>query len=150
MDSSDVLNEKSKIIDENNILNKTVLISNLSEKSDLYRLEIKNETSEEHVREKRNILSPRYIPFAFQRKFGSGRDEETCIPNSSEDFPKDLFTMEQKRHGAVILHFILGIYCFTLLAVVCNDYFLPSVERICEVMNLSEVSQLNLIILNFD
>lgn len=91
-------------------------------------------------KEQKRIATMRRIPFAILRE--SNSEEEECIPNTSEDFPQDLFTIEQKKHGAVVLHFILGVYCFTLLAVVCNDYFLPSVERICEAMNLSEVSKI--------
>lgn len=58
----------------------------------------------------------------------SGDDE----PSSMDEFPEDLFTDEQRLNGAIIFHIIGAIYFFTLLAVVCNDYFLPSVECICE------------------
>lgn len=126
------------------------IISNVlqEDKTDLYRLEIKNEVEEivRHGEKKyvRRIPAMRHIAFAFHhqnttRRFLTSDAVEECIPNSSEDFPEDVFTMEEKRNGAIVLHFIFGIYCFTLLAVVCNDYFLPSVERICEVMQLSEV-----------
>lgn len=47
-------------------------------------------------------------------------------------------TDEERTHGAVLLHIFAAIYFFTLLAVVCNDYFLPSVECICEDLNISK------------
>lgn len=50
-----------------------------------------------------------------------------------------LFTDTQRKHGALILHLLGAIYFFTLLAVVCNDYFLPSVQCICEDLNISKV-----------
>lgn len=54
-----------------------------------------------------------------------------------DDFP-ELFTREQRLHGAIILHFLLSLYCFIFLAYICNDYFLPSVECICVDLNLSQ------------
>lgn len=47
---------------------------------------------------------------------------------------------EQRRKGAVILHFLGTIYFFTLLAIICNDYFIPTVECICEDLGISEVN----------
>lgn len=78
----------------------------------------------------------RYLPMANLRQ---DKPSNVCMESSSEDFPEDLFSMETKRYGAVVLHLIFAIYCFALLAVVCNDYFLPSVELICEKLNLSQV-----------
>ncbi|CAL7946760.1 unnamed protein product [Xylocopa violacea] len=62
---------------------------------------------------------------------------KTCADRSINDFPADLFTYEQRRHGAVMLHAFLGFYCFLLTAFVCHDYLLPSVDRICVQMNIS-------------
>lgn len=41
--------------------------------------------------------------------------------------------------GAIVLHFLGAIYFFTLLAIVCNDFFIPTVECICEDLGISEV-----------
>lgn len=48
------------------------------------------------------------------------------------------FSEEQRQRGAVILHILGAIYFFTLLAVVLNDYFIPSVECICEDLKISK------------
>lgn len=48
---------------------------------------------------------------------------------------------EQRQSGAVLLHLMAAIYFFTLLAVVCNNYFLPAVECICEDLHISEVGR---------
>ncbi|XP_076177374.1 sodium/potassium/calcium exchanger 3 [Ptiloglossa arizonensis] len=61
--------------------------------------------------------------------------EETKEENV--DFPRDLFTSEQRRYGAVVLHAFLGFYCFVLIAFVCDDYLLPSLYRICKGMKIS-------------
>lgn len=50
-----------------------------------------------------------------------------------------LLAEEQRLQGAIILHIFAAIYLFTLLSVVCNDYFLPSVEYICEDLSMPKV-----------
>lgn len=50
------------------------------------------------------------------------------------------FSDEQLKHGAILLYFFGSIYLFTLLTVVCNDYFLPTVEVICDRLSISKVS----------
>lgn len=98
--------------------------------------------------------------------------ENPLCDNSSsmEEFPDDLFTgnyklihwnwftgfqsffycfffsEEQRSNGAIILHIIGAIYFFTLLAVVCNDYFLPSVECICDDLHIPKVYLSHLVI----
>ncbi|KAG5853126.1 sodium/potassium/calcium exchanger 3 [Anguilla anguilla] len=54
------------------------------------------------------------------------------------EFPQDIFTKEQRRHGAVLLHVLCAIYMFYALALVCDDYFVPSLEKISENLQLSE------------
>lgn len=60
-----------------------------------------------------------------------------CSQHSIDDFPKDLFTKEQRKHGAVILHAFFGFYCFLLTAYVCNDYLLPALDLICTDLKIS-------------
>ncbi|XP_044267165.1 sodium/potassium/calcium exchanger 4-like [Tribolium madens] len=60
---------------------------------------------------------------------------EECS-SSSDDF-LTLFTEAQVEKGGIIVVFCIGIYCFTLLAIICDNYFLPCVEKICEALNLS-------------
>lgn len=47
-------------------------------------------------------------------------------------FPRDVFTLEQRRHGAVLLHFFGLIYMFIALSVVCDEYFVPSLSVLTE------------------
>ncbi|XP_028323021.1 sodium/potassium/calcium exchanger 3-like [Gouania willdenowi] len=54
------------------------------------------------------------------------------------EFPEDIFTKEQRKHGAVLLHVLCAIYMFYALAIVCDDYFVPSLEKISENLHLSE------------
>ncbi|VDO54039.1 unnamed protein product [Haemonchus placei] len=57
---------------------------------------------------------------------------------SSDQFPPDLFTLEQRRHGAIILHLGGLVYMFVALAVVCDEFFVPSLSVLIEVLQISE------------
>lgn len=54
-----------------------------------------------------------------------------CTQPAIDDFPRDLFTEQQRQSGAVVLHAICSLYLFLALAVVCDKYFVPAVEKIC-------------------
>uniref|UniRef100_A0A4W5RJX9 Solute carrier family 24 member 6a n=1 Tax=Hucho hucho TaxID=62062 RepID=A0A4W5RJX9_9TELE len=54
------------------------------------------------------------------------------------EFPADVFSPEQRRKGAVLLHVVCAIYMFYALAIVCDVYFVPSLEKISENLQLSE------------
>jgi len=49
------------------------------------------------------------------------------------EFPPDAFTAYQRAHGAVIFHILLLIYMFIALSIVCDDYFVSSLDKVCEV-----------------
>ncbi|XP_014489037.1 PREDICTED: sodium/potassium/calcium exchanger 3-like [Dinoponera quadriceps] len=66
-----------------------------------------------------------------------GKEELNCTPHSLNDFPKDLFTGEQRKQGAAVLHAFFALYCFLMTAFVCNDYLLPSLDCICTHMKIS-------------
>lgn len=57
--------------------------------------------------------------------------EINCTQPAIDDFPRDLFTEAQRQTGAVVLHVIASLYLFLALAVVCDEYFVPAVEKIC-------------------
>ncbi|XP_049278064.1 sodium/potassium/calcium exchanger Nckx30C isoform X2 [Anopheles funestus] len=53
-------------------------------------------------------------------------------------FPSDLFTEEQLRNGAIILHVIGVIYMFVALAIVCDEFFVPSLDVIIEKLGITD------------
>lgn len=55
-----------------------------------------------------------------------------CTPAAILDFPSDGFTREQRRQGWALVHAVIAFYCFWLLALVCDDYFVPAIEMICK------------------
>ncbi|XP_064365950.1 sodium/potassium/calcium exchanger 3 isoform X2 [Dromaius novaehollandiae] len=61
-----------------------------------------------------------------------------CTEPALHEFPNDIFTNEDRRHGAVVLHVLCAMYMFYALAIVCDDFFVPSLEKICERLHLSE------------
>ena len=59
-------------------------------------------------------------------------DEKTPL------FPTDLFSIEERRHGAVILHIIGVVYMFVALAIVCDEFFVPSLDVIIEKLDIAD------------
>ena len=54
------------------------------------------------------------------------------------NYPEDIFSLQQRRSGAVLLHVIGMIYMFVALAIVCDEFFVPSLEIIIERLEISE------------
>jgi sodium/potassium/calcium exchanger 2 len=53
-------------------------------------------------------------------------------------FPADLFTQEERQRGAVVLHVAGVVYMFVALAVVCDEFFVPSLDVIIEKLNIPD------------
>ncbi|XP_029332182.1 sodium/potassium/calcium exchanger 2 isoform X7 [Mus caroli] len=68
--------------------------------------------------------------------------QEDQAENSTEhtqgDYPKDIFSLEERRKGAIILHVIGMIYMFIALAIVCDEFFVPSLTVITEKLGISD------------
>ncbi|EDW75049.1 uncharacterized protein Dwil_GK19909, isoform A [Drosophila willistoni] len=67
----------------------------------------------------------------------SSTTDANCTLPAIDDFPRDLFSEAQRQSGAVVLHVIASLYLFVALAVVCDEYFVPAVEKICAALNMS-------------
>ncbi|XP_068446466.1 sodium/potassium/calcium exchanger 3 isoform X2 [Clinocottus analis] len=65
-------------------------------------------------------------------------DNQNVSRSAIGDFPEDIFTPEQRRQGAVLLHVLCAIYMFHALAIVCEFYFVPSLEKVSENLHLSQ------------
>ncbi|XP_061102887.1 sodium/potassium/calcium exchanger 4a [Conger conger] len=64
--------------------------------------------------------------------------EKNCTEPAIHEFPEDVFTNNQRKQGAVLLHILAALYMFLALAIVCDDFFVTSLEKICEKLHLSE------------
>lgn len=59
-------------------------------------------------------------------------------PKGSAQFPTDLFTISERRQGAIILHITGLVYMFVALAIVCDEFFIPALDVITEKLGISE------------
>ncbi|XP_054272982.1 sodium/potassium/calcium exchanger 4 isoform X2 [Macrosteles quadrilineatus] len=73
----------------------------------------------------------------YENEGGESFNNMNCTPPAMDDFPHDLFTEEQRRNGALVFHIATSLYLFLGLAIVCDKYFVPAVERICKALNMS-------------
>lgn len=55
-----------------------------------------------------------------------------CFRPDIEQFPKGFISQYQRVRGGVIIHFLIAIYMFSGLSIVCDKYFVPSLETICK------------------
>lgn len=71
--------------------------------------------------------------------FGLHDSEGTsdCVKPSIDDFPDDIMTQYQRqKQGGVIFHIVIALYMFAALAIVCDEYFVPSLEKLSEGLNM--------------
>ncbi|XP_068110707.1 sodium/potassium/calcium exchanger 4 isoform X2 [Hyperolius riggenbachi] len=88
----------------------------------------------------RDLTSPQgaAVTWRNRRLMATNRTEEkNCTEPAINEFPDDLFTNKERQRGAVLLHIFCALYMFYALAIVCDDYFVPSLEKICERLHLS-------------
>ena len=73
------------------------------------------------------------------RSLLSTNESTTELPTESEgQYPDDLFTLDERRNGAVILHIMGMCYMFLALAIACDEFFVPSLAIITEKLDISE------------
>uniref|UniRef100_A0A8C2MP93 Solute carrier family 24 (sodium/potassium/calcium exchanger), member 2 n=1 Tax=Cricetulus griseus TaxID=10029 RepID=A0A8C2MP93_CRIGR len=63
---------------------------------------------------------------------------ENSTDHAQGDYPKDIFSLQERRKGAVILHVCGMIYMFIALAIVCDEFFVPSLTVITEKLGISD------------
>lgn len=64
--------------------------------------------------------------------------QENCTPPAIDEFPSDGFNREQRKNGVILIHIIIACYCFWMLAAICDDYFVPAIEKMCFTFNMQE------------
>ncbi|XP_013877713.1 sodium/potassium/calcium exchanger 4 isoform X2 [Austrofundulus limnaeus] len=65
-------------------------------------------------------------------------EPKNCSEPAIHEFPDDLFTNNERKSGAILLHIAATLYMFLALAITCDEYFVTSLEKICEKLDLSE------------
>jgi len=64
-----------------------------------------------------------------------GNDDES---DELANYPTDAFTRTQRKNGAFLLHLLGSCYMFAALALVCDEFFVPSLEVITAKLKLSD------------
>uniref|UniRef100_A0A8D2DW73 Sodium/potassium/calcium exchanger 1 n=1 Tax=Sciurus vulgaris TaxID=55149 RepID=A0A8D2DW73_SCIVU len=54
------------------------------------------------------------------------------------EYPPDLFSVEERRQGWVVLHIFGMLYLFVALAIVCDEFFVPALSIITDKLQISE------------
>nr|XP_060612544.1 sodium/potassium/calcium exchanger 4 isoform X2 [Anolis sagrei ordinatus] len=86
----------------------------------------------------KNVLSDLWRNRRLMASNNESVREKNCTEPAIHEFPEDLFTNQERQQGAILLHIIGALYMFYALAIVCDDFFVPSLEKICEKLHLSE------------
>ncbi|NXD83203.1 NCKX2 protein, partial [Halcyon senegalensis] len=73
-----------------------------------------------------------HVPMKYEAEHNATDD------HAKGEYPEDLFSLEERRKGAVILHIIGMIYMFIALAIVCDEFFVPSLTVITEKLAISD------------
>ncbi|XP_041731457.2 sodium/potassium/calcium exchanger 5 [Coregonus clupeaformis] len=72
------------------------------------------------------------------RKRRALENETECITTQSSEFPEGFFTLQERKDGGLVIHFMIIFYMLLAVAIVCDDYFLPSLELISDRLGLSQ------------
>lgn len=76
-------------------------------------------------------------PSTLKLESENGNKTEVAHP-SKGDYPEDIFSLEDRRKGAVVLHIFGMVYMFIALAIVCDEFFVPSLTVITEKLSISD------------
>ena len=74
--------------------------------------------------------------FCAAERRANGTAEEGAGPPGL--YPNYWFTRDQRRSGAIIVHILILCYMFCGLAIICDEYFVPALEVICEQLKLKD------------
>src|SRR4051794_35841540 len=77
-----------------------------------------------------SISSPAVFA-SLEESYDEVYEDENCTMPGASNFPTDLFSMEARRHGAIVVHFLAVLYVFYAVLIICDEYFVPAVESIC-------------------
>ncbi|XP_043286072.1 sodium/potassium/calcium exchanger 4-like [Venturia canescens] len=64
--------------------------------------------------------------------------KKNCNQPSIQEFPPDGLTRTQRQSGFILIHVVIATYLFLLLAVVCDDFFVPSIQKICDKLQVTK------------
>lgn len=77
-------------------------------------------------------VSPSLDPFA----------GTNCTPPAIEEFPRPIIPQYVRAKGGLLVHLMIAAYMFLGLSIVCDDYFVPALERMVECTSILQKSNL--------
>ncbi|XP_032164845.1 sodium/potassium/calcium exchanger 2 isoform X1 [Mustela erminea] len=83
-------------------------------------------------------LNDEILDYTPQPPLSQEDTSENATDHAQGDYPRDIFSLEERRRGAIILHVIGMIYMFIALAIVCDEFFVPSLTVITEKLGISD------------
>ncbi|CAJ0592894.1 unnamed protein product [Cylicocyclus nassatus] len=83
-------------------------------------------------------FSSRTGKFLFDLLPTCSNDTKTAAVADEGQFPPDAFSLETRQRGAVLLHLCGLIYMFVSLAIVCDEFFVPSLAVLTEKLAISD------------
>ncbi|XP_043916962.1 sodium/potassium/calcium exchanger 2 [Protopterus annectens] len=87
----------------------------------------------------RTLLGVQDHDLSINMKQDGNKMNDTDPPHQSKgEYPEDLFTLGERKRGAVIFHIFGMIYMFIALAIVCDEFFVPSLTVITEKLGISD------------
>ena len=85
-----------------------------------------------------NAMSSHYLELMETLQDDSNEDSgafvvrfQSFLHSIVDAFPPDLFMLEQRRRGAIILHIIDFIYILIAMVIVCKEFFVPALLGYC-------------------
>ncbi|XP_046454917.1 probable sodium/potassium/calcium exchanger CG1090 [Daphnia pulex] len=61
-----------------------------------------------------------------------------CTPPAIEEFPRPGIPQYVRAKGGLVVHLLVSAYMFLGLSIVCDDYFVPALERMVESLHMSQ------------
>nr|XP_048315907.1 sodium/potassium/calcium exchanger 5 isoform X2 [Myodes glareolus] len=61
-----------------------------------------------------------------------------CATSPASEFPAGFFTRQESTDGGIVIYFLIIIYMLMAVSIVCDKYFLPSLEIISDALGLSQ------------
>ena len=56
----------------------------------------------------------------------------SCLKPAVTQFPDPLIDKKSRQQGLVLIHILVAVYMFIGLAIVCDDFFVPSLTRVSD------------------
>lgn len=74
----------------------------------------------------------------------SSENKPYCVKPAIEQFPRLPISPTARKYGGIIIHIVICIYSFLGLAIVCDSYFVSSLDRICEGKSRGRSTNINI------